>query len=880
MPAPSPLPIDRVLPELIERLRDHPAVVLQAPTGTGKTTRVAPALLDAGAAGAGQVIVLEPRRVAARAAARRIAFEREVALGTEVGYQVRFDQQTSRQTRIRIVTDGILLRMLHDDPFLEDTGVVVFDEFHERGLNVDLALAMVRRVQQSVRSDLKIVVMSATFDPAAIAAYLGRCPVVSVEGRQFPVAVEYLDVGPLLARRTTDPRSRWQRGRNAGATQGDSGVSRAVEIAIRRTSGHVLVFLPGVREILRAADELKSLAEQHDFVVLPLYGDLSPEQQDLVLAPSEKRKLILATNVAETSLTIDGVTAVVDSGLARILRYDEHIGLDRLELSRISKASADQRAGRAGRTGPGLCLRLWSERDQRGLVDHEAPEIRRVDLAGAALQLLAWGERDLVGFPWFEPPRESLVTRARDLLARLGAQDGGEITALGCRMARLPVHPRLARLLLEGQRWNVSDAAALAAALLSERDPFSRDGQSARAAGRAAATHRSESDLVDRVAAILEFERTGGLQHPAGALRTGAARYILQARNQLLNLLRGEPGAPEASPARQGASTGRASDSSLALRRTVLAAFPDRVARRRQHNRDRAVMVGGRGVRLAAESAVTESELFVCVDIDAGSGEALVRQASGVEREWLDSKLVTTRDLVTFDPRTERASAARQVLFDDLVLEETALAHVPQDQIAAALARAATENFERVFPNRGDVPDYVDRVRCLAEWMPELGLPVLDAARLKQLLPELSQNCRTFDDLRKAPWLRAIKGLLSPAQLQAVEREAPEKLTVPSGGRAPIRYQAGHRPVLAVRIQELFGLAQTPRIAAGRVPLLLHLLAPNMRPQQVTDDLQSFWNTTYQQVRKELRVRYPKHAWPEDPWNAAPTRKPQARGRK
>lgn len=862
----SPLPIDEVLPQVIEALRTSSSVVLRAPTGSGKTTRVPPALLDAGLARAGHIVMLEPRRVAARAAARRIASERGGEVGGEIGYQVRFDQRIGRDTRIRIVTDGVLLRMLQDDPFLERVAIVLFDEFHERGLNVDLALAMVRRVQQTVRPDLKIVVMSATLAAEPIAEWLGNCSIVTAEGKLFPVNVEYFETGELFERHTPSGGAGF---RSPVGRGGQGGLGRAVAYALEKSPGDLLVFLPGVGEIRRAADELQSLADRHDLAIMPLYGDLPPEQQDAVLGPCPRRKLILATNVAETSITIDGVTVVVDSGQARVMRFDEQVGLDRLELARISKASADQRAGRAGRTQPGICLRLWSERDQRGMPDHEDPEIRRVDLAGPVLELRAWGETDIPGFPWFELPRESLIEQAEALLRQLGAVDSGGITALGRRMARLPVHPRIARLLLEGQRLGVGDRAALAAAMLSERDPFLRtSGPSA--PRRRQATHRSESDVVDRVAALEAFARVGTIDHAVGSLHGGGARFVLQAAAQLRDLLNEDRAAMN--DGGQAAATER--DEDEALQRALLAAFPDRVALRREMSKDRGIMVGGRGVKLAVESAVTEAELFLCVNVDAGRTEALVRQASAIRREWLDPNLLTTRDDVVFDARSGRVTAFRRTCWDDLILDEVVLTHVREEQIAAALVAAAAEDFRAIFPKDGDVSEFVERARSLQEWMPELELPPLSEEQLKSLLPGVCQGRKTFDEVRRGPWLQWIKGLFTPAQLQTVDREAPERLVVPSGSRIAIDYKAGKRPVLAVRIQELFGLADTPRIAGGRVPVVLHLLAPNNRPQQVTDDLKSFWNKTYQQVRKDLRARYPKHAWPEDPWNAPPQRRP------
>ena len=869
------LPIDDALPELLAALKTSGAAVLRAPTGAGKTTRVPPALVESGLAGGGLVLMLEPRRVAARAAARRMALEDASPLGDKFGYQVRFDKKASARTRVLVVTPGVLLRRLHDDPFLEGVAGIVFDEFHERGLEADLAFGMVRLVRENVRPELKTVVMSATVDPAAVSAYLGGCPVVDSQGRTFPVDVRY------KARRGDTPVS--------------TAVANAVIELLDEQSGDVLAFLPGLREIRQTAEELELAARGRGALVLPLHGDLPPEQQDRALQKLDRRKVVLATNVAETSVTVDGVTAVVDSGLARVMEFEPSVGMDRLRLVPISRASADQRTGRAGRTAPGVCVRLWDEPSHRGRPEQTLPEIKRVDLCGAVLQLAALGEPDVRKFPWLDSPSDEAVEQALKLLDQLGLFVNGTLTPLGEAAAGLPVHPRLGRLLLEGQRLGCVPRAALAAALLSERDPFLREFDSGPPTRTAPPT---VSDVLDRVEALEAFEARGRLDGPLGRLHRGGAHAVLEVRDQLARLIgKGKPLPPTPSPRKGGGERppvlseqpseglrtrlasspppflgegvgGRGLPDAVILR-CVFAAYPDRLARRREPGSTKAVTVGGRGVRLAPTSGVSEPELFACVDVDAGGADSFVRQASGVEREWLPPERISTRIEVAFDEKTERLTARKVTRFDDLVLDELNAHIADENEAAGVLARAAADRLEKVLP----APDsaagaFRTRVRCLRAGVPELELPAFDAADLREALESLCRNRRSLADVRNGPWLDFLKGCLTYQQLQAVENEAPERLEVPSGSQIQIAYEEGRPPVLAARIQEMFGLAETPRVARGRVKVLLHLLAPNYRPQQVTDDLASFWANGYPVVRKELRARYPKHSWPDDPLTA------------
>jgi ATP-dependent helicase HrpB len=835
----APLPIDVVLQELLAKLREQPSAVVRAPTGTGKTTRVPPALLDARLS-PGRLFVVEPRRLAARAAARRMAQERGQKLGEDVGYHVRFDRQVGPNTRIIVMTPGILLRMLQDDPFLESAGVIVFDEFHERALDNDLALGMARLLQSTVRPELRLVVMSATLATEAVAAYLGNCAVVTSEGRLHPVEIAY------------EPRSLQQPWPVAAA--------RGIERMLARTPGDILCFLPGMQEIRQTMRELDAAARADDLLVLPLHGDLSAAEQDRALQPQERRRIVLATNVAETSVTVEGITGVVDTGLARMQIFDASVGMDRLELAAIARDAADQRAGRAGRTSPGVCVRLWSETSHQQRAAQTLPEIGRVDLAGAVLHLLSAGETDVRRFPWFEPPREEAAAHALQLLHRLGATHGNALTDLGRAMARLPVHPRLARMLLEGERFGRAPRVALAAALLSERDPFERGGNQTPRKRRAG----SHSDVLDRVEALEAFEADGITSFAIGTLNVGAARFLLRARDQLLRTLRQE------SVSLPGEADLPANDAVL---RSLLVAYPDRVAVRRDADPSKGLMVGGRGVRLAPWCGVSASELFLCIDVDADPKETLVRQASSIERAWLP---MTTATEFSFEEKSERVIARKNLYYDDLLLESSD-AHLPRsDEVTRILIEAARERLSRVLPEADSAAGaFLVRLRWLRDAMPELALPECGDAEMRELLPWACAGCRSFAEVRRADWLGLLQGKLTAAQAQAVEREAPELLQVPSGSRLALQYVPGRPPILAVRIQEIFGWRDTPRLAGGRVRVLLHLLAPNQRPQQVTDDLASFWNNTYQVIRKELRIRYPKHAWPEDPWNAPAEKRPR-----
>lgn len=835
------LPIDEVLPELLDSLRASPNLVLVAPPGAGKSTRVAPAVLAAQSPGVhplGKVLLLQPRRLAAVNVAARIAAEQGWQLGQEVGYHVRFERRVGRDTPLVVMTDGMFLQLLQNDPWLDGVATVIFDEFHERNLNNDLALALCRRLQTEVRSELQLLVMSATLAAEPVAAFLGNAPIINSPGRMFPVEVIHdprPEQGPLAPR-----------------------ICRAVLEMLGQTAGDLLVFLPGIGEIRAAANALGEVLAGSAAEVRQLYGDLPLAEQQRVLHPSDKRRVILSTNVAETSLTVPGVTGVIDSGLARVMRVDPSSGINRLSLERISLASATQRTGRAGRTAPGICRRLWTTAEERGLVPQTASEVQRVELSGAVLELAAWGEADPAAFPWFEAPAPGTLRQAQEQLRQLGAiAPDGRITELGSAMARLPLQPRLARMVIEGQRLGVVDDAALIAAMLAERDPF------AIRSGRRNAEHHSDSDVLDRVHALQIFNQAERASSWLGEVDRSSARTILRAQQQLVRAL-GETNS--------SVDTNR----DTALLQCLLAGFPDRVARRREPASPRAAMVGGRGVKLANESAVRDAEYFVCVDLQETAGsEALVRQASAIDADWLDSDLICAETVLNFDVERQRVIAERRTSYLDLILSAapTSIPEAQRSEAARLLTDAALARWEQILPTDSPAQQILIRWQSLVAWLPELELPRLDEHFWRTLLETHAEGLNSLDDLRKLPWSDLVRMQWSHEQRQLLEREAPERITVPSGSQIKLDYEAGKPPVLAVRVQELFGLRETPRIARGRVPVLLHLLGPNYRPQQVTSDLASFWRTTYPEVKKELRRRYPKHSWPDDPLTAAAVNK-------
>jgi ATP-dependent helicase HrpB len=871
------LPIDEILPAAVETLRRGPSLVVEAPPGAGKTTRLPPALLDAGVAGGGDVLVLEPRRLAARMAARRVAEERGERVGETVGYQVRFEEVASRATRLRFLTEGVLTRRLLADPQLKGVGCVVLDEFHERHLQADLALALLRRLQKGSRPDLKLVAMSATLDAAPVAGYMDDCAVLRSEGRRYDVSVEH------LARHDERP------------------LEVQVETAVRRLvaeglDGHVLVFLPGAASIRRAQGECERVAAENGLLVLPLHGELPAAEQDAAVRQSERRKLILSTNVAETSVTIEGVAAVVDSGLARVATHSPWSGLPRLVVSRVSRASAVQRAGRAGRTREGRCLRLYTAQDFGARPEHETPEVRRLDLAESVLELRAAGVEDLREFDWFEAPQPEALEAAETLLRRLGAiEEKGSVSDLGRSMLRLPLHPRLARIVVEAESRGVAREACAVAALTAERDIRAgrvrlagrqnvREHEGPRAK-RVAHTHGS-SDLLELLDLFNEAEAHGFNAERLRALdlEPNAVRAVERVSRQLRRLLRVND-----SKAEGGAGLSDEKETELLV--SILAGYPDRVARRRTGNerRDRAdergstelLLSGGGTAELAPESVVRAAEFLVAVDAEERAdaprtgpraAKTVVRLASKVKPDWLLDlfpEALAEKTEARWNAQGERVELLRRLTYDQLVVDEWRAPRAEGEEVTRALAEAALNVGPHAFADPEETERLLARVEFVARTFPEAGLPELNDEDVRRALAELCEGRRSFAELRDAArgggLAEALRRRLSAEQSRLLAQMAPERVALARGRQARVRYERGQAPSVASRLQDFFGMREGPRIAGGRVALVLQLLAPSQRPVQVTTDLAGFWSRHYPSVRRELGRRYPRHAWPEDP---------------
>jgi ATP-dependent helicase HrpB len=861
------LPIDPMLPAVVESLRRSPSLVLQAAPGAGKTTRIPPALLEAGLF-QGQLWVLEPRRLATRLAAARVAEELGETLGLTVGYQIRFEEVASRQTRIRFVTEGVLGRRLLSDPGLRGIGAVVLDEFHERHLASDLGLALLRRLLGS-RPELRLVVMSATLDTGPLAEFLGHSPVLTSEGRLYPVEVEHL---PAAESRPLEQ-------------QVLAGLKR---LAPRVSEGHLLVFLPGAAEIRRAQEACREYAERHGFAVHALHGDLPTEAQDRAVRPSPGRKLILSTNVAETSVTIEGVAAVIDSGLARIASHSPWTGLPTLRLAHISRTSAIQRTGRAGRTRAGHCLRLYTRADFEMRHEREVPEIAREDLAETVLALAAMGVPDPQAFDWFEPPPAAALASASTLLADLGARaPDGTLTALGQRLLDFPIHPRLARIVVEGERRGIGPEAARAVAVLGER-PLRREGRAQLGSGpRPASRLSARSDVLEALE-DLDRARAGSRE----GLDPGAVEAVERMSRQLLRAFRSAPAlnsASRSSSALGPTSTSRPpsaprpdpalrpeteAEREEALLISLLAGFPDRVARRRKPHAPELLLSSGGSAVLDPVSVVQEPLLLLALDAEerrsARGTEVRVRVASAIEPEWLLDlfpERLRDEDGLVFNEESERVERLSRLAYGALTLEERRVPAEPSESAEAVLAEAIRARGLDSLVGQEALAGLRARLELASSALPAEAWPSTDERALAGLL---ARGRRSLAEVRQIDLGRELLGTLPPRQAALLARELPERISLPGGRSVVVHYVPGQPPWIASRLQDFFGLHSAPTLAGGRIPLVLHLLAPNQRAVQVTQDLTGFWSRHYPALRRELSRRYPRHSWPEDPLRATP----------
>lgn len=847
------LPIFELEHRLVAELKERARLIIQAPTGSGKSTQVPQILLDHGLLGDGQVVILQPRRLATRLLAARVAAERNSRLGNEVGYQIRFENVTSGRTRIRFVTEGILLRQLIQDPQLRSVSAILFDEFHERHLYGDITLARALQLQATSRPDLKLAVMSATLDAGLLEKYLAPCTILSSSGRAFPVEIEYL------------PKPVGDDGYPIWDLAADE-----LERVASRTEGDVLIFMPGKYEISRTISAIRASRVSDRFVVLPLHGELPPAEQDAALARYEKRRAIVATNVAETSLTIDGVRVVLDSGLARMARFDPRRGINTLLVEKISRASAEQRTGRAGRTAPGHCLRLWTEREHLDRAAQELPEVKRLDLAEVVLSLKASGVEEIGSFRWLEPPDPKALARAEQLLIDLGALRSGRethanlgsITELGRRMLAFPVHPRCARMLLAAQEYRCVQAVALIAALTQGRNLLRRlDTKQGREDREdILGSDNAESDLfiLMRAFRYAENSRFDAQRCARLGINAGAAREAAQLTEQFLAIARDEGLALETGEVKAGS-----------IERCVLAGFPDQVAVRLDAGTLRCALVHGRRGVLARESAVHGARLLVASEIreiesSDKERQVLLTLATKIEEGWLrelfpESLRDETR--IEFDSVSRRVIGYRTTLFHDLVLGSEEFSPKADPAAAQILAREVLAGSCPLKLWDNAVEQWTERVNFVAAAFPEMEFPRIDEGGKLLLLEQICQGATSYKEIKERPVWPVVRSWLGAGQQQALDELAPERIKLASGRAAKITYGDAAPPTIAARIQDLYDTPRGLAVGSGRTPLRIQVLAPNHRPIQITNDLETFWREGYPKIKKELQRKYPKHEW-------------------
>ncbi|HZS11828.1 MAG TPA: ATP-dependent helicase HrpB [Nitrospirales bacterium] len=836
----APLPIEPVLPLLRRALAGRPEVILTAPPGAGKTTMVPPALLEEPWLRGRAILMLEPRRLAARAAASWMAASRSECVGGTIGYRMRLDTKVGPRTRIEVVTEGILTRLLQHDPALERYGIVIFDEFHERSLQSDLGLALTLDARRILRDDLRILVMSATLDCARLVDLFGHAPIVSCEGRQYPVETRYLNrpMDGLL----------------------DQAVAQTVRRAMREETGSVLVFLPGMAEIRHVERRLLEANLGSETMIAPLHGELPQEQQEMAIAPPSagRRKIVLSTAIAETSLTIEGIRIVVDAGLMRVPRFDPGSGLTRLETLRVTQDAAEQRCGRAGRIEAGVCYRLWTTAEHQALAARRVPEILEADLVPLRLETAVWGAVDAGRLRWLDPPPSGALAQAEALLRSLGAVDGGGgITPHGRAIAALPIHPRLAHMIVRGMALGLCELACDLAALLSERDLL-----------RGPVGWR-DADLRLRVDALRHrVEPAAGVTFDRGVLARVRA-LAMQLRRAC-------------DDDRPSEAQSVASDDAVGM--LLAFAYPDRIARRQPGDARRYLLANGRGAAFGSPEPLADAPYLIIADLEGGGDWSRIRLAAPIELADLErhsAEQFSETEFIAWDDQAQAVRARSQRRLGAIVLADVALHNPDPQAVVAALLDGIRRSGLEALAWTPELRQWQARVLLLRRAMPETSwVDVSDRAlldRLEDWLAPSASGIMRLEQLKRLDLAAALEGLLTWEQRRDLDRLAPTHVSVPTGSRIRLDYTAGDRPVLAVRLQEMFGCRETPTVANGRVGVLIHLLSPAGRPVQVTQDLAGFWRTSYHDVRKELRGRYPKHQWPDDPLTAAPTRRPKRR---
>ena len=841
---PKKLPIYELRTDLADALRNENRIIIEAPTGSGKSTQVPQMVLDCGEAGPGEVVVLQPRRLAARLLAKRVAYERREPLGGEVGYQVRMESVISAKTQIRYVTEGILLRQFLSDPELRGVSTIVFDEFHERHIYGDITLARALHLQQ-VRPELKIIVMSATLDAAPLREYLAPCCELKSEGRTFPVDVNYVP-------KRIDFRHHpvWEAAADAFEQAIESGVE-----------GDVLVFMPGGYEIARTVEAIRSRRCARNFAVLPLHGELSARDQDAAVGECDQRKVVVSTNVAETSITIDGIRIVIDSGLARIARYDPNRGIDTLLIERISRAAADQRAGRAGRTAPGTCHRLWTEQEHVARPMQELPEILRHDLSEVVLTLKAGGIEDVENFNWLEKPDPKSLGNTLTLLKDLGALDHlGAITDVGRKMVSFPMHPRYARMLLAGAEYDCVRQACLIAALTQGRSILQRNK------GKETRGQRDdllgEDDVSDfkRLMRAWQFADKNRYQVDACrklGIHAGAARQVKPLFERFMRIAEKE---------RLKVNTRAPEDEDL--QKCILLAFSDQVAKRRDGGTLHCQVVHGRAGDLDRDTVVRDSTLVVAAEIREIEGgrdlNVRLNLSTAIEEEWLNELFpedMETRREAVFDPTLKRVVTKQWTSFRGLELHARFIQEVDEQAAAELIAEEVMAGRLELYKWDDAVEKWIARVNCLADGCPDYGVPKIDEEARRAMVEEICYGAVCKRDLKDKPVMKVVKSWLSAMQQELVQKQAPERIKLPSGFGAKVRYEDGQPPVISATIQKLYDLNEVPKIGFGEIPVVVEALAPNQRPQQKTQDMQSFWQNAYPMLKKELKGRYPKHEW-------------------